>query len=203
MRTIARTVRSRAPGRSDVYTGRGKRTRIAPFTKLDGVDGARLIAAVDPHTALTVGVAAMSTNRFTPGTAELQQKLTASGSPWIGQDLRIGNSRSTGLFHTSGIGDPDDLLLPFTWSLVVPTLAIVCSRPTPAGAELLMFAHPSPSRSFGREHEVRPLMAKAYTRMQHDFSLRNALLQHEPIAHVTDETCPASLAFITRHLGWD
>jgi hypothetical protein len=46
-------------------------------------------------------------------------------------------------------------------------------------------------------------MAKAYTRMQHDFSLRNALLQHEPIAHVTDETCPASLAFITRHLGWD
>ena len=96
MRTIARTVRSRAPGRSDVYTGRGKRTRIAPFTKLDGVDGARLIVAVDPHTALTVGVAAMSTNRFTPGTAELQQKLTASGSPWIGQDLRIGNSRSTG-----------------------------------------------------------------------------------------------------------
>lgn len=186
-----------------MYTGRGKRTRIAPFTKRDGVDGARLIVRADPHTALTAGVAAMSTARFTTGTPELQQKLSAAGSPWLGQDMRIGNPKTTGLFHTGGIGDPDDALLPFTWSFVVPTLAVVCARATPTGTELVLFAHPSPLRSYGRAEEIRPLVAKAYAQLQRTFTDNGTLVHHEPIPQVADETCPASLSFVTRELGWD
>lgn len=184
-----------------MYIGRGRRTRIAPFTKREGVDGARLFTTVAPHAALVNGVAAMAANRFTAGTPELQQNLTASGSPWIGQDLHIGHPTSTGLFHTSGIGDPDDFLLPFTWSFVVPTLAIVCARSTPSGSELLLIAHPSPRRSYGREGEARPLMARVYAQLQHTFA--GTLLRHEPLSDVTDDTCPASLSFVKSRLGWD
>lgn len=185
-----------------MYTGRGQRTRIAPFTRRDGVDGARLIVGVAPSTALQDAVTALVANRFAAGTSDLSSELARSGSPWIAQDLHIGNPTSTGLFHTSGIGDPDDLLLPFTWSFVVPTLAIVCARPHPDGAELVLFAHPSPSRSFGRQDEVRPLVAKAYAQLQRGFMSDGALVHHEPLAQINDATCPASAEFVTHRLGW-
>lgn len=197
------TVTAAPPRRPDVYVGRGTRTRIAPFTDRRGVDGARLLVRADPQTALLAGVSAMSAARFETGTSAWGQRLAASGSPWVAQDMRIGNPRTTGLFHTSGASDPDDLLLPFTWSFVVPTLAVVCSRLTDAGSELVMLAHPSPLRSFGREDEVRPLMARACTRVQRAFAEQGALLHHEPISAVADESCPASLSFIVRELGWE
>lgn len=185
-----------------MYTGRGRRTRIAPFTRRDGVDGARLIVSASAHAALERAVTALTENRFTVGSPELSHELVRSGSSWIGQDLHIGHPTSRGLFHTPGLGDPDDLLLPFTWSFVVPTLVIVCARPDLGGTELVLLAHPSPSRSFGREGEVRPLMAKAYAQLQHAFAADAALRRHEPVSRVADATCPASSEFVVHRLGW-
>lgn len=184
-----------------MFIGRGKRTRIAPLTSREGVRGGRFVSHTEPHEALSLGVSAMKEARFILGADDLVQELAASRSPWIATELLVGNPRTTGLFHTPGLGDPDDLLVPFTWSYVVPTLAVVCARRVPAGSELVLLAHPSPTRSFGREDEIRPLMQKAYRNLIRVFGKR--LVHHEPITRIQDDSCPASLAFVTQELNWD
>ena len=170
--------------------------------------GARFIVTMSAADAVTLAASALKKARFAPAQRDISAKVAAQGSGWIARALSIGRpSRRGGSLGIDGEFFPLNLI-PLFWPRVAATLAIVCTRPTDAGTELVLFAHPSMLHAGERTNDSRPLVANAYADLSRRFAASGSLLSHEPLADVAalsarvDETCPASDAFVRRELGW-
>lgn len=185
-----------------MYAGRGRNAKISPGANRQGIRGARFLVRTDAGSAVTEGVSALRGARFAPDATPLQAALQATASPWAAQALTIGRPASRwSLNHVDYEFFPLNLV-PLFWPRVALTLAIACARSTDAGTELLIYAHPSMLRAGTRTNDSAPLMSKAAETLQRRFTATGVLLQHEPIAQIVDDDCPASSTFVRSRLGW-
>lgn len=184
--------------------GRGKNARVAPI-RLDGFAsrGGRLIARLPPSTLLDAAVRALIAQGFEPGDTTFAEKVRATGSEWLAQDVVLGdiNASRTRRLVTWLAEDTVLEVIPQLWRGVTPTLVVASTRETAEGTELVVFSHPSTRVGSGRNDAAVP-MQEALRVLGRELSAQNLLVRREQMNGIKNDGAPASQAVVRDLLGW-
>lgn len=184
--------------------GRGHDARIGPMRR-NGLKsgGARFVARLSAPELLDAAVRALAAEGLQPGDQTFQEKVRASGSEWLVQDLRLGDvetSRKRGAiaFWIDGTGLE---LLPRFWRGATPTLVVASARDGDAGAELVVFPHVS-TRGGSHSNDANPLVQRALDVLTGQLTNQNVFVSRENMRGIKNDGSPASQAVVRDLLQW-
>lgn len=186
-----------------MFHGRGEQLGVSPLTVGGVTRGARLIVRDRPDTALTALVEALRAERFDVGDDRVSKALSARGSEWIAQDLRIGASAPA---WSSGIVDAAVQHTPLAFVLglrrrVTPTVVITSARAHDEGAELVVFSHPT-LVGWTTANDAAHLVSAALDRVEARYAPAGLLVSRAALRGIPNDGAPASQAFVRDVLGW-
>ncbi len=186
-----------------MFHGHGAHLRVSPLSIGGVTRGARLVVGESPDAALPMLVEALRMERFEVGDDRVSRALTARGSEWIAQDLRIGSSSPS---WSSGILDAALQHTPLAFVPVLrrratPTMVIASARAHAEGAELVVFSHPT-LIGWSTTNDAAPLVSAAVDRVAAQYAAGGRLVSFEVLRGIPNNGAPASQQFVREVLGW-
>ncbi len=186
-----------------MFHGRGERLRVSPLAVGGVTRGARLVVRDDPGAALSTLVDALRAERFDVGDDRMSRALSARGSEWIAQDVRIGDPSPT---WSSGILDAalqhtPLAFLPGIRRRATPTVVVASARAHDEGAELVAFSHPT-LVGWTTTNDAAHLLTAALDRVEARYAPAGLLVTREALRGIANDGAPASQQFVRDVLGW-
>jgi hypothetical protein len=161
------------------------------------------MVSADAQSAVDAAVESLVAQGFTRGSEEFSQKLRASGSEWVAQDVRLGDvKKSRAQELKSWVADGFGLeLLPAFWRPVTPTLVVACARVTDQGTELIVYPHKS-TRGSAPRNDAFPHLRAAMAALESGFAAQGGLISREAMFGIKNDGSPASQKVVKELLGW-
>lgn len=186
-----------------MFHGRGEHVRVSPLSVGGVTRGARLVVRERPDAALSTLVEALRVERFDVGDDRVSRALSARGSEWIAQDLRIGASSprwSSGILDAALQHTPL-AFVPLLRRRATPTVVVASARAHAEGTELVVFSHPT-LIGWSTTNDAAPLLSEALDRIEAQYASAGRLVSREALRGIPNDGAPASQEFVREVLGW-